>query len=73
MLVHAYGQSAFDSEEIRAYGSLEELTASDILQGVPNREKSLSQLWEGSQMLANPQSIDQPETTADEALTNTEK
>lgn len=45
LLLHAYGQSTFNAEEIRKYGSVEALIGSDILQGVPNREKSLNDLW----------------------------
>lgn len=47
-IFHAFGQSTFESDEILAYGSLENLMASEILQGVPNREKSLTQLWEAA-------------------------
>lgn len=35
-------------KEIRAYGSLENLIAGDTLAGIPNREKSLTQLWEAA-------------------------
>lgn len=50
ILLHAYGQSTFRREDIRAYGSLEALITSDTLAGIPNREKSLSQLWEAANM-----------------------
>lgn len=52
ILLHAYGQSAFNSRDILAYGSLENLMASDTLSDVPNREKSLTQLWEAASMIA---------------------
>lgn len=58
-IFHAFGQSTFESDEILAYGSLENLTASEILQGVPNREKSLTQLWEAAH-------IEIPEEPAEE-------
>lgn len=71
-LLHAYGQSTFTVEEIRAYGSLENLIASDTLAGVPNRENSLSQLWEAAQQLAElpdfiPPSAAEPEQEPQEA------
>lgn len=62
LLLHTYGQTTFDSEDIRDYGSLEALMESDILQGVPNREKSLSQLWEAANMVIDEMEEPQPET-----------
>lgn len=59
---HAYGKTTFRSEDIRAYGSLEALIESDILQGVPDREKSLSQLWEAANMVIDEKEEPQPET-----------
>ena len=50
LLLHAGGQTAYDSEAVKAYGSLENLIASDELAGIPNREKSLGQLWEAAHM-----------------------
>ena len=40
--------SYFDAEAVKAYGSLEALIASDTLAGIPNREKSLTKLWEAA-------------------------
>lgn len=48
LLIHAFGRSAFDAEAVKAYGSLENLIASDTLAGIPDREKSLTQLWEAA-------------------------
>ena len=48
MLLHTYGSTVFDGEAVKAYGSLENLIASDMLAGIPNREKSLTQLWEAA-------------------------
>lgn len=48
--LHSGGQTAFDSEDIRAYGSLENLIASDVLAGIANREASLASLWEAAKM-----------------------
>lgn len=61
VLIHAYGQTTFNDEEIRAYGSLESLMASDILAGIPNREKSVRQLWEAAQSIAYPTGTPDPE------------
>ena len=58
LLLHALGQDTFDSAEVRAYGSVENLIASDVLAGVPHREKSLTQLWEA----ANLPDVSQTET-----------
>lgn len=55
VLFHAMGQTSFELEDVQAYRSLENLIESDVLAGVPNREKSLTQLWEAAQMLTNPQ------------------
>lgn len=52
-LIHAFGQLTFDVDSVRAFGTLENLMESEILQGVPNREKSLTQLWEAVQSLAS--------------------
>lgn len=67
ILLHAYGQSAFSSEEIIAYGSLDNLMASDLLAGIPNREKSLMQLWEAAQSIANAQSDTATQEPTEEA------
>lgn len=49
VLFHALGQSSFKYEEIaQKFNSLEELMESDILTEIPNREKSLTQLWEAA-------------------------
>lgn len=58
ILLHVYGQSAFNSGDIIAYGSLENLMASDTLSDVPNREKSLTQLWEAASMIAGASSTE---------------
>lgn len=65
-LLHAYGQSTFTKEEIKDYGSLENLMASEILQEIPNREKSLTQLWEAAH-------IDLTDEPSDEEPTQTEE
>lgn len=53
VLFHAFGQSTFYPEAVLQYGSLENLIASETLAGVPNREKSLTQLWDAAQSLAS--------------------
>ena len=50
MLMHSGGASTFAREEVLAYGSLDNLIASDLLAGIPNREVSLGQLWEAANM-----------------------
>lgn len=50
LLLHYGGQTSFDSETILGYGSLENLISSDILNGIPNREKSLGDLWEAANL-----------------------
>lgn len=50
LLLHAGGQTAFASEAVLAYGSLENLIASDLLSGIPAREKSLGYLWEAANL-----------------------
>ena len=60
-LLHAYGQTTFERESVKAYGSLENLIASETLAGIPNREKSLTQLWEA----ANRNFDDEPEEAAE--------
>lgn len=60
LLLHAYGQTAFNSGDIIAYGGLDRLMASDILADVPKREKSLAQLWEAAQMASKAETSDNP-------------
>lgn len=50
ILLHAGGQTAFESSAVLAYGSLENLIAGDLLAGVPMREKSLKDLWDAAEM-----------------------
>ena len=68
-LLHAYGQTTFERESVKAYGSLENLIESDTLAGIPNREKSLSQLWEA----ANMEISEAPETEEDPQTDETEQ
>ena len=51
LLIHTYGQSTFKREDVLAFGSLKKLIASDTLAGIPNREKSLSELWEAANLV----------------------
>lgn len=46
--LHSGGQTTFESEDIKAYGSLDNLIASDILPGIHDREASLASLWAGA-------------------------
>lgn len=52
VLLHAGGQTAFDAEAVLAYGSLDNIIASDVLGGIPNRETSLGHLWEAANLPA---------------------
>ena len=47
----------FNPDDILNYGSLENLTNSDLLKGIDGREKYLKQIWEA----ANPEIEDIPE------------
>ena len=72
LLLHALGQGTFDSAEVRAYGSVENLIASDVLAGVPNREKSLTQLWEAANLLDAPEAEKSAENEAPSPINSRE-
>lgn len=71
LLLHAFGQTAFDSEAVLAYGSLDNLIASDTLAGIPNRETSLGHLWEAANM-PEPEPQSQPQEEGEEATAGKE-
>lgn len=60
LLLHAWGQSVFDADAINVYGTLDKLLASDTLQGFPDREASLTNLWEAAhRQLQNAEGADE--------------
>ncbi len=75
-LFHAGGQTAFESEDVLSYGSLDALIAGDMLAGIPDRERSLASLWRAAQ-LPEPKTMTPEEIKAmmadleDEAATDT--
>ncbi len=68
-LLHAYGQSYFNSEEILGYGSLENIMASEVLVGIPNREKSITELWAAAHVAED---VEAPTESEDAAEQNEE-
>lgn len=72
-LLHAYGQTTFERESVKAYGSLENLIASGTLAGIPNREKSLTQLWEAANRVFDDEPEQEPAQESPEETTEKEE
>lgn len=74
LLIHTYGQSTFKREDVLAFGSLENLIASDTLAGIPNREKSLSELWEAAHIeIPEAEPMEEAESESPEETTEKEE